>query len=315
MTSTISAQAALAYRPATWQRVLAAVAVLSCVPYAALKLMWLFGSDIGLNDDQMVGNTAMDVANLLTLAMSLSGAALSVAMIRPSGVRLPTWIVLPPIFVGSGLLGGILLLIPAQLMLGAPGSQQPDSAENPIAGWTYAVAYGGFAVLGICLLALSAEYSRRRWLTPDGWTTPLRTWPPVITRRRTLAVSHVVFMVVICVAEALVVGRAGAIGGHQIVAVTMSVACLIGTVALAARRPGDRVGTLPVLASFVGSAAVASWGLFFFVILVVPNPLVDGGTALPSSLIVIEAVKAINGALTLLVIHRLRPADPARLQA
>lgn len=307
MTTPLTAAPPATHRPARWQKALAAAAVASCVPYTVLKLLWLFGSEIGINDPDMVGNVVMEIANLLTLMMALCGAALAVAMVRPGGIGLPAAVVLTPMFVGAGLLGGILALLPVQALLGAPDTATQDSPDGPLAMWVYGVAYSAFAVLGICLLALSAEYAHRRWLVPNGWSAPMGTWLPAMPRRRLIAIAHGVFLVAICVAEFVVVARAGDVGGHQVMSLMMATACLAGLAAMARRRPAHRAGTVPILAAFVGAAAVASWGLFFFVMLSVPNPLADGGPSQPAALVVLEGVKAACGALTLVVIPGLRP--------
>lgn len=292
---------------APWRRALAAVAVLSCLPYVVLKLAWLAGSDMGLTDERLLGDLAMELANALTLAMMVAGAALAVLLVRGDRLRLPRWVVVPPMYVGSGLLGGILVLLPIQATLGARGSAPPDQPDDPIEGWVYALVYGGFALLGLCLLGLFAAYARERWLDADGWCTPMRTWRPTVGRERVIAIAHGVFMVAVCTAEAALVTRAGTLGGHQVLAVLMATLCLGGLVALALRRPGGRSGVVPLLATYVGSAAVAAWGLFFLVVFSVPNPLV-GDRELPAALSVVEALRTINGALTLLCLRALRPA-------
>jgi hypothetical protein len=292
-----------------WRRALAAVAVLACLPYLVLKLLWLGGSDVGLSDEDMMTDTTMEVANALTLLLSLAGAALAVLLVRRDRLRLPTWVVLPPAFVGTGLLGGILVLLPIQTVLVATGAQA-EAEDGPISGWVFTVVYGGFAALGLCLLALLAAYARERWLDADGWRTPMRTWRPVPARARRIAVAHGVFMVAVCATEAALVGSTGTVDGHRVMAVLMATVCLAGLTALALRRPADRSGAVPLVAVFVGSAAVASWGLFFLVILTVSSPL-QGDESVPAALPVVEALRALNGALTLVCLARLRPRRAA----
>ncbi len=292
--------------PARWQIVLAVGAVLSTLPYGALKLMWLGGSDIGLKDARLSTSTVMEVANSITLAMSLTGAVLAVVLLRPVGLRLPGWSVMTPLFVGTGLLGGILVLLPIQFLLGARGSQPASDPDDPIEAWVYPVVYGGFALMGVCLLGLFAAYAWRRWLVPGGWTAAYAAWRPVPRRARRVAVAHGIFMVAIAVVEGVVVAEAGGFGGHQVVAVLMALLCLGGLTSLARRRPAHRRGTVAVVATFVGTAVAASWALFFFVLLLTPNPLV-GDAEIPAALAVITGVRALNAALTLLCLHRLRP--------
>lgn len=306
MTQTITPRSVVPPPVAPWRRVLAAAAVLACVPYVVLKLAWLVGSDVGLTDDRLVGDVAMEVANAVTLAMMLAGAVLAVLVVSRSRLRLPAWLVIAPMFVGTGLLGGILVLLPIQAVLGARGSAPPDQPDDPIQAWVYTVVYAGFALLGLCLLGLFAAYARERWLDAEGWRTPMRTWRPVLPRQRRIAIAHGGFMVAVCTAEAVLIARADILGGHQVLSILMATVCLAGLVVLSLRRPGDRSGTLPLVAVFAGSAAVAAWGLFFLVVFTVSNPL-TGGRELPAALSVVEALRAVNGALTLVCLRALRP--------
>jgi hypothetical protein len=308
MTQTITPPSVVPPPVAPWRRLLATVAVLACVPYVVLKLAWLAGSDVGLSDDQLVGDVAMEVANAVTLAMMLAGAVLAILLVSRSRLRLPGWLVMTPMFVGTGLLGGILVLLPIQAVLGARGSAPPDQPEDPIQAWVYTVVYAGFALLGLCLLGLFAAYARERWLDAGGWRTPMRTWDATVRRQRVIAIAHGVFMVAVCTAEAVLVARVDILGGHQVLSMLMATLCLAGLIALSLRRPGGRVGTVPLVAVFVGSAAVAAWGLFFLVVFTVSNPL-TGGRELPAALSVVEALRAVNGALTLLCLRALRPAQ------
>lgn len=313
MTETITPPMSTSPPPvATWRRVLATGAVLSCLPYLLLKLLWLTGSDLGINDEELMGDTAMEIANALTLLLALAGAVLAVLLVRRNRLELPAWLVVTPMFVGTGLLGGILVLLPIQTVLLSVQEAAPaDRPADPIAGWVYLVVYGGFALLGLCLLGLFAVYARERWLDAEGWRTPMRTWVATVRRQRVIAIAHGGFMVAVCTAEAVLIARADILGGHQVLSIVMATVCLLGLVSLALRWPGDRAGTVPLVAVFVGSAAVAAWGLFFLVVFTVSSPLA-GDRDLPGALPVVEALRAINGALTLVCLRALRPARISR---
>lgn len=113
---------------------LAGIAVLACLPYVALKVAWLSGSTVGLTDPDALATTSMEVANALTLGMELVALALAVALARPAGARLPAWLVGLPMYVGTGLLGGILLVVPIQTVLGlvrGPRAPWPHRMPNP----------------------------------------------------------------------------------------------------------------------------------------------------------------------------------------
>ena len=285
---------------------LAAGAVLACLPYLVLKLMWLGGSTVGLNDLALARSTTMQVANLGTVGMELVGAALAVALVLPVGQRLPSWLVQVPMFVGTGLLGGILVLLPVEMLLSAGDSHTPAAAAEPIQGWVYAMVYGGFAVLGVCLLTIFGRHTWQRWAVPGGWLRPLGTYAAVPRRDGWTALTQAGFMVVLCVTEVVVTARAGRLGGHPVMAVVMASASAAGVVARVFRAPRSVRGVVPLMLVYCGSAAVAAWGLYFTVVLAVPNPL-RGEGAVPAALLVIEPLRAITGLLGVVLITRLRP--------
>lgn len=293
------------------RKLLATVAVLACLPYVGLKLLWLTGSSVGLNDPTLLDGGVMEVANLATLLMELTAAALAVLLVLPVGRRVPSLIVQVPMFVGTGLLGAILLVIPAQLLVGAGsgGTERAALEDEPIQGWVYAMVYGGFSVLGLCLLTIFVLHSWERWVRPGGWTAWMGSWGPAPVRRRTIAIGHGLTLVAVCLVELVVIARADLLGGHQLVSVTLAVAALVGLTTLALRAPSGLRGSVPLVLAYAGSAGVAAWGLYFAAILSIPNPLRGEDLAIPAGLIVVELVRGVVGALTPLTIHRLRPVS------
>lgn len=295
---------------------LAAVAVLACLPYVGLKVLWLAGSDIGLDDPSVLDSGSMTVANVATLLMELSAAALAVLLILPVGRRIPAGLVQVPMFVGTGLLGTILIVVPVQLLLGpaAAGSDGSGSDEGPIQGWVFTMVYAGFSVLGICLLTIFVLHSWERWIRPGGWTTPMDRWGPVSSRRRVLSIGHGLALVGVTVAELVLMVRADLFGVTQAVFLVLAVAACAGLTALALRAPAGRRGTAPLVLAYVGSAGVAAWGLYLAVVLTVPNPLNDD-IVVPSGLVVVAVLRGIVGALVPLELHVLRPGASTRRAA
>lgn len=294
------------------RKLLAAVAVLACLPYVGLKVLWLAGSDVGLNDPSVLNSTSMTVANAATLLMELSAAALAVLLVLPVGRRIPAGIVQVPMFVGTGLLGTILLVVPVQLVLApaAAGSDGSSSDEGPIQGWVFAMVYAGFSVLGICLLTIFVLHSWERWVRPGGWITPMGRWGSLPSRRRVLSIGHGLALVGVTVAELVLMVRADLFGEIQAVFVLLAVAACAGLTALALRAPFGRRGTAPLVLAYVGSAGVAAWGLYLAVVLTIPNPLNDD-IDVPSGLVVVALLRGIAGALVPLALHRLRPGATA----
>ncbi|WP_157087305.1 hypothetical protein [Piscicoccus intestinalis] len=290
---------------------LAAVAVAACVPYVALKIAWLAGSDVGVRTDAL-GSGTMQVANTLTLVMELVAAALAVALVRPIGLRIPAPLVLVPMAVGTGLLGGILVLLPIEAALALTGLAEapraPD-AEPLIAGWVYAVVYAGFAVLGLALLAIFAIHVKRRWAV--GWHRPLATLAGGTDRGTRLLTVLSAALLAVCLTESVVNASRAAALAHPIMGVVAAAAALTGSVMLGARRPAGCPIWLPVVGVFAGASAVAAWGLFFAVLFLVPNPLV-GETAVPAALPWLMAARALLGSAVLLHLVRLAGRLAAR---
>ena len=294
---------------------LAAVAVAACVPYAALKIAWLTGSDVGVRADAL-GSGTMQVANTLTLVMELVAAALAVALVRPIGLRIPAPVVLVPMAVGTGLLGGILVLLPIEAVRALTGLTEHAERTGPpapeteplIAGWVYAVVYTGFAVLGLALLAIFAIHVTRRWAGPAGWHRPLATLAgdsdgsTRLGTRPLVALSSA--LLAVGLTESLVNASRGAALAHPIMGLIAAATALTGSVMLAARRPARCPIWLPVVGVFAGASAVASWGLFFAVLFLVPNPLV-GETAVPAALPWLMAARALLGSAVLVHLVRL----------
>lgn len=322
--STVVARDGAAAVPSRGRRVLAGVAVAATLPYLALKLSWLLGSRVGLNDPEFGRSTTMQIANGLTLAMEACAAALAVAFVARWGRRLPAYLVLIPMWVATGLLGAILLILPLQLVLlglGAAGTDGSGTAggpepAGPIADWVYAVVYGGFSVLGVALLAGFALYARDRWLRPGGWSGPLSAARRV--GAATAATSSAVAAAALLVAAGEVAtgahagpGLANTVGSALFAAVAAA-----GLAGLAARRPGRARGLGPLLAVWVGSGALAAWGLYTTVLFVVPNDLAPGGQ--PVYVVGFHAAKAVVGVVAALLLPRLQPRGsgaPASVRA
>ncbi|MFX4778103.1 hypothetical protein ABTB39_19705, partial [Acinetobacter baumannii] len=86
------------------------LAIAGTLPYIALKVAWRSGSRIGLEDPDFGTSTTMQVANALTMGMDVVAVAMALAFVTAWGRRLPPWLVLGPMWVGTGLLAPILVI-------------------------------------------------------------------------------------------------------------------------------------------------------------------------------------------------------------
>lgn len=259
---------------------LALFAALMTLPYLVLKLAWLSGSRVGLHDPEFGTSTAMTVLNSLTMGLDIVALVLAGVFLFRRGIRAPLWLVLPPMWIGAGLLGQILVSLPLELVAQAVSPSQPTPGEvPPIADWVYGLVYAGFAGLGIGLLGAFAIYAWQRW-----GDRPL----PVPTRlaRRVL---HLAALLVIGSALAHLVLSDVPLGTRLL---DLVLAGVTAAALVALTRPD--AGRVATVLAFVGSGALAAWGTYLAVIQLVPNELV-GQTVIDWQTVGASLARAVAG--------------------
>lgn len=163
------------------RRALCLVTIVACVPYLILKCAWLAGSQVGIPQDSVLleGKAVLHAVNALTVVMDAAVVVLALALVRPWGRRIPAWLLLGPLWVGTGLLAPILLGAPLSALaslFGADGESGPSDSEPFLDGWVSAVVYGGFSVQGLALGVLFFLYAKDRWgVALGGRLADLRT--------------------------------------------------------------------------------------------------------------------------------------------
>jgi hypothetical protein len=105
-------------------------AIVAITPYLLIKIAWTFGVFL---PREAMGDPEWRAINAATAVLALVGILLGVAFSRPWGERLPAWLVIPPVWVGTGLLVPIVLLAP---VLG-PAAVARDEAGGAAATWAY----------------------------------------------------------------------------------------------------------------------------------------------------------------------------------
>ena len=242
------------------RRSLAAFAALMTLPYLVLKIAWLSGSRVGLQDPEFGHSTAMLVLNSLTMGLDVVALILAGVFFFRRGIRAPLWLVLPPMWIGAGLLGQILLTMPVNLIWAAVSPAQPTADElPPIADWVYAMVYAGFSGLGIGLLGAFAIYAWQRW----GQHPIPRPGPRSrAVLRGAAALAAVSGLAQLVLADLPLLNRI----------IDLVIAGILAVVLLALGRPGAGRGTAVV--AFAGTGALTAWGTYLTVILLIPNDLV-----------------------------------------
>ena len=263
--------------PGRTRRILRAVAVVSCVPYLALKAAWVAGSHVGIPEGSSLLDDRLTMAVINGLTMLLDSAVIVLALVltRPWGLRVPAWLLAFPVWVATGLLAPVMAGFPAQLVVRAfgGGGASPAGREAFLDAWVFAVVYTGFIAQGLALGGLFVLYARGRWghvWRGRVWDLPVGAVGPA---HRALAVAAAVLALppltlhalwACGVSAGLGEGRAADRGGEfhvlEALYVVFLLAAVAGAVLLAFRRGRALPVAVPLSLVWVGSGAVACWG-------------------------------------------------------
>ena len=277
MTQSLAPAAGTTAGPGRTRRILRAVAVVSCVPYLALKAAWVAGSHVGIPEGSSLLDDRLTMAVINGLSMLLDSAVIVLALVltRPWGLRVPAWLLAFPVWVATGLLAPVMAGFPAQLVVRAFGGGGASSAgrEAFLDAWVFAVVYTGFIAQGLALGGLFVLYARGRWghmWRGRVWDLPVGAVGPA---HRALAVAAAVLALppltlhalwACGVSAGLGEGRAADRGGEfhvlEALYVVFLLAAVAGAVLLAFRRGRALPVAVPLSLVWVGSGAVACWG-------------------------------------------------------
>ncbi|MGW0759202.1 hypothetical protein ACWD1Y_22480 [Streptomyces sp. NPDC002814] len=261
------------------RRLLRAVAVVSCVPYLALKVAWVAGSRVGIPDGSSLleHRTSMAVANSVSVVLDSAVIVLALVLTRPWGLRVPAWLLAFPVWVATGLLAPIMTGFPLQLLVRALGgsvSTAADSGREPFLDeWVFGVVYTGFIVQGLALGGLFVLYARDRWghlWRGRVWELPRSTVGAA--QRVTAGAAAVLALLPLALhllwafggTAGLSAGRAGDRTSDFYVLEAMTalflVAAVTGAWLLAFRSAPALPVKTPLALAWVGSGAAACWG-------------------------------------------------------
>ncbi|GAA2898603.1 MULTISPECIES: hypothetical protein [Streptomyces] len=259
------------------RRILRTVAVVSCVPYLALKAAWIAGSHVGIPEGSALLDDRVGMAVINGLSVLLDSAVIVLALVltRPWGLKVPAWLLSLPVWVATGLLAPIMTGFPAQLAVKAfGGGAAPDQGHDSfLHSWVFTVVYTGFILQGIALGALFVLYARDRWghlWRGRVWELPVGVVGPA---HRALAVAAAVLAlppltvhllwacgVTAGLSEGRAADRTADFYVMEAVYVLFLVAAVAGGFLLAFRRGRALPVAVPLGLAWVGSGAVACWG-------------------------------------------------------
>lgn len=238
------------------------------MPYLTLKLVWLTGSGVGTTGSGagMMTDPKYVVGNLLTAGMDLTAIVVALAFTYQWGQRLPSWLVLGPIWIGTGLLAPIALGLPLGIVVQGFAGGSATASDNGLESWVYGIVYGGFTLQAILLVTAFVLYARTRW--PNVFRLRIKDFQgPSPVQQRVIVGSAVVAS--IYGALSLVWAFAG---GHRAVETAaqqtfwvtqaaLSFAGAVGLLALAYRWGRGRL-LLPLTAAWLGTGVVFASGLY-----------------------------------------------------
>ncbi|MET9672590.1 hypothetical protein ABZY68_05740 [Streptomyces sp. NPDC006482] len=277
-----------AYHPTVLRRVLRVLAIVACLPYIALKVVWVAGGEIGIP----AGSALLDHRMLLAVANSLSVLAdaavivLALLLTQAWGLRVRAWLLAFPMWAATGLLAPIMAGYPAQLAVALlTGDERAAAPSEPfLDSWVFAVVYGGFILQGLSLGALFVLYARDRW--GHVWRGRLgevsaRVSGPGV--RAAAVAGAVVALVPATVQLIWLSGSARGLSAQRAaerdsdfyvlsaVGLAFLVAAVVFTLLLVLRRPA-RLGVRPVLAlAWVSTGAVGCWGAYMSLVCLMPE--------------------------------------------
>ncbi len=303
------------YRVGRARTVLRAVAIVSCVPYIALKVAWTAGSRLGIPEGSSLldAGTPLIVANAAAVVMDAAVVVLALLLTRPWGVRAPAWLLVLPMWAASGLLLPIMTAYPLQLaaqLLGGDGGRPAaeGSAEPFLEPWVFSIVYGGFILQGLALGALFALYTKERW--GHLWQGRLRDVPEGPTAPALRATAVAVAVLAPIPAAVHLLWAAGSTAGldagraasrtsdfHVVEAVNavFIVCAAVGVLLLAFWRGGRLPLRLPLALAWAGSAQTACWGAWLTIASLASAG--DGANRPTTVMVVIYAVQMLAGAL------------------
>lgn len=286
-------------KPSIGRVTAAIVTIAAMLPYLTLKILWMAGNPLGL-DPAFVDDPTVVALNAMTFGMDAVGLVMALAFTMRWGMRLPAWLVLLPLWVGTGLLSVIVVTAPLGVLVEG-ADVLPDA--GPIQPWVIMVVYSGFVVQGIGLMVSFALYARDRWphvLTAPVADRPLTSTLPfqAVVARGALLFTLLIGGIRLAWAFGVSAGLPGVaddyspssalLDGFKGLLAIGAGAALLAMVAGAGRAPFWK----PLVVAWLGSGAMFGWGLYAMIVTVTGGPL--GGNS-PGLVGVVQLFETLTG--------------------
>ena len=138
------------------------ISAICCLPYLVLKVAWTAGLPVGITDRSVLHSHGWAAANALMAAIELAGLLLVLALTRPWARRVPAWLLLFAVWVGTGLLFRVVAGTALMALFARP-SQASGGSLGGFQPWVFVMVYASFAGQGAALAIAFACYVRARW--------------------------------------------------------------------------------------------------------------------------------------------------------
>jgi hypothetical protein len=270
------------YRRARY--VTAAFAGAATVPYLVLKALWLSGSTVGVEDRAFLHDAGIESLNAFTAGMDLVALTLVLVFVTPIGRRVPGWLVLFPMWVGTGFLAPIGVGAPVLVVYSAV-SGHGVTGHGAVQPWVYEVVYTGFVVEGVFLVATFVLYAADRWvwaLRADGWAArPERptAWLERLLGRAAAGLAALAGMIHLVWAAGVTSGLSARWVRADTVSTRLTEA-IFGIVALAGAA-GILIlgrGRVAFVLAWAGTGALLAWGFWNTILTLGETSLGAGST-------------------------------------
>lgn len=272
--------------------------ICAAVPYLTLKILWVAGVMVGVPEES-AARSGWEVQNAATGVLDLVAILLALGLMQRWGQRVPAWLVIVPIWVGTGFLVPAFIEVLIDFGYAIVTSGRLVNVDSGLVdNWTYAVVGSGFAIQGILLSIAFVLYVYERWrdTVADVDVEPPRT--PTFPIQRVVGITGAVFAAFVAVVhawqavlappawrvgewtfETRVVEGVEAVGALlAVVGITQLLRARAGRWVPPTRKPGRF--NLVVVLTWLGSGSLFSYGFFRTLSYILAAPLSETVTVI-----------------------------------
>lgn len=221
----------------------------------------------------------MVTLNVVTALMDVVAIAIALAFTHQWGLRIPAWLLLPPMWVATGLLSRFVVAVPVVMVVQAFAQESTRApVGGPVHPWVYLVVYAGFTGMGIGLVLAFGLYARACWATVFRYQTneasfegartvlvPLANVAALMAAASSALYLAWAFGATVGLRADLVAGRTFSSYLLNAIDAVMGLAAAAG-ILIMVHRPGRLIGNWVVLSlTWVGSGSLFAWGLWHLI--------------------------------------------------